>query len=635
MLRELTAAVLLLLGCSLAAPATKVSNLETSCSTCEFAVRVIHNMWGSDTMDECAEEFIDSICETLQIEDHFVCSGIASAFAEEAVWVIGEILIEPEELCGLLIDGCGNFVNPLTQQWNLSIAPNKPSKAAAKPIDKTKPTLKVLHLSDLHIDRKYTVGLEAQCGEPQCCRPIEDPEEIFMQKPNTNNAGDKIVQPAGKWGTVADCDTPYWLFTNMLDHIAATHKDIDYVVVSGDLESHADWDYTRERHQEMVKNSSDTIRDRLNNLPTFFAVGNHEGVPIDSFAPHFTPEKFHMDWLYGTMADAWSGWVPEDQMDTVWYMGCYMRKMWPGLRVISLNNGYGDHVNFFLYVNQTDPDGSLSWFQNQLVEAEKAGDKVHVVAHIPGGSGEALEGWAINYYKVINRFEDTITAQFFGHTHSEEFNMFYENPDDASSRPTGVTWSAPSLTTYSEYFPAYRVYTIEGQYAGSQYRVIDWAEYYVNITEANANPTKDPEWKTLYASVLAEYEMDDASPAEWDKFITKMITDDKLFGRYRKNFYRQTDKGECDWSCRRGFLCSARKNHHFTPICDDLPLDPPSGGRRVSTLSSSSITRKSKRRKITPNLEAVPTKEEILARARKVVSKHQMKKNRADGKCIL
>lgn len=40
---------------------------------------------------------------------------------------------------------------------------------------------------------------------------------------------------------------------------------------------------------------------------------------------------------------------------------------------------------------------------------------------------------------------------------------------DATSRPTGVTWSAPSLTTYSEYFPAYRVYTIEGNFAGSGY----------------------------------------------------------------------------------------------------------------------------------------------------------------------
>lgn len=30
----------------------------------------------------------------------------------------------------------------------------------------------------------------------------------------------------------------------------------------------------------------------------------------------------------------------------------------------------------FLYVNQTDPDGTMSWFQEQLLEAEKAGDKV-------------------------------------------------------------------------------------------------------------------------------------------------------------------------------------------------------------------------------------------------------------------
>ncbi|GMT32024.1 hypothetical protein PFISCL1PPCAC_23321, partial [Pristionchus fissidentatus] len=636
LLRSLLAAALLACSTTLAAPApaAKVSNLETSCSACEFAVRVVHNMWGSGTMDECAAEFIDTICEELQIYDHFVCAGIGSAFADEAVWVIGEILVEPEELCGLLIENCGNFVNPLLATWNLTIADNKPAIVKPTPIDKSKPTIKVLHLSDLHVDRKYTVGMEAKCGEPQCCRPMGDPDEIFIVKPNEEIAdNDRIEQPAGQWGTVGDCDSPYWLLTNMLDHIAATHKDIDYVVVSGDLESHADWDYTRERHQEMVKNSSDTIRARLPNLPTFFAVGNHEGVPIDSFAPHFTPERFHMDWLYGTMADAWKGWVPEDQMDTVWYSGCFMRKMWPGLRIISLNNGYGDHVNFFLYVNQTDPDGTMSWFQNQLEEAEKAGDKVHVVAHIPGGAGEALDGWAINYYHIVNRFEATITAQFFGHTHSEEFNMFYENPDDASSRPTGVSWSAPSLTTYSEYFPAYRVYEIEGQFAGSQYRVIDWAEYYVNLTEANATPAKDPEWKTLYASVLDEYEMKDASPAEWDRFITNMITDDKLFARYRKNFYRQTDMGDCDWSCRRAFLCSARKNHHFSAVCDDLPLDPPSGGARVSPLTSSAIQRKSKRRRVTPKVEKMPTEQEVIELARKVVAKRQRKTNKANGQC--
>lgn len=40
---------------------------------------------------------------------------------------------------------------------------------------------------------------------------------------------------------------------------------------------------------------------------------------------------------------------------------------------------------------------------------------------------------------------------------------------DASTRPTGVTYEAPSLTPYSDYFPAYRVYEIEGRYDGSEY----------------------------------------------------------------------------------------------------------------------------------------------------------------------
>ncbi len=54
-------------------------------------------------------------------------------------------------------------------------------------------------------------------------------------------------------------------------------------------------------------------------------------------------------------------------------------------------------------MNQTDPDRTMSWFIDQLSAAEAAGEKVHIVAHIPGPDGELLEGWAINYYSAINR----------------------------------------------------------------------------------------------------------------------------------------------------------------------------------------------------------------------------------------
>lgn len=37
--------------------------------------------------------------------------------------------------------------------------------------------------------------------------------------------------------------------------------------------------------------------------------------------------------------------------------------------------------------------------------------------------------------------------------------------------------------------------------------MIDWSEYYLNLTEANAAPDQPTQWKTLYASVLEEYGM--------------------------------------------------------------------------------------------------------------------------------
>lgn len=44
------------------------------------------------------------------------------------------------------------------------------------------------------------------------------------------------------------------------------------------------------------------------------------------------------------------------------------------------------------------------------------------------------------------RYENTISGQFFGHTHLDEFQMFYD--ESTMSRPLGVAFIAPSATTY-------------------------------------------------------------------------------------------------------------------------------------------------------------------------------------------
>lgn len=49
-------------------------------------------------------------------------------------------------------------------------------------------------------------------------------------------------------------------------------------------------------------------------------------------------------------------------------------------------------------------------------------------------------------FSPFSRYESTITGQFFGHTHVDEFQMFYD--EATMSRPLGVAFIAPSVTTY-------------------------------------------------------------------------------------------------------------------------------------------------------------------------------------------
>ena len=58
------------------------------------------------------------------------------------------------------------------------------------------------------------------------------------------------------------------------------------------------------------------------------------------------------------------------------------------------------------------------------------------------------------------RFESTVRAQFFGHTHNDQFLVFYDA--ETQSRPLNLGFITPSVTTYTALNPSYTFYTIDG-----------------------------------------------------------------------------------------------------------------------------------------------------------------------------
>ena len=72
-----------------------------------------------------------------------------------------------------------------------------------------------------------------------------------------------------------------------------------------------------------------------------------------------------------------------------------------------------------------------------------------------------------NFVKIIIklyfRYESTIAAQFFGHTHYDEFELFYDTTD--LGRALSVAYIGPSVSPYYDLNPGYRIYYVDGDHS--------------------------------------------------------------------------------------------------------------------------------------------------------------------------
>lgn len=88
-----------------------------------------------------------------------------------------------------------------------------PASVIADETPTSKLPLKIVQITDIHIDPYYTPGMNADCGEPLCCRPGD-------------GLADSPGKAAGYWGDYRNCDTPVGTIRHALKHISETHSDV-------------------------------------------------------------------------------------------------------------------------------------------------------------------------------------------------------------------------------------------------------------------------------------------------------------------------------------------------------------------------------------------------------------------------
>ncbi|KAK7465530.1 hypothetical protein VKT23_005504 [Stygiomarasmius scandens] len=443
------------------------TNFADNCAKCQAGLEVAKFL--ALAAPEEGPRLAVELCEHFQFS-----TTCGTTFSRLGIGAVITQVVSNADVGGL--DGqmlCQNFLNglcplPPTSPLNLTnwFSKPKPNPLPA-PKERSGKRLKVLHLSDFHIDPRYATGSEANCTSGLCCR-----------ENNMNPASpDTVLDPAPRFGAYR-CDTPFSLALSALQAIPALtgtqDTGFDWTIYTGDLVAH---DPDNQLSRAFIEWTETVIYDLfkrvLNAGPVYAALGNHDSYNQAQDAPHSLEEPLasQFSWNYDHVSALWKHehWLPEAAVEMAKaHYAAYSVKRVDGLRVISLNTDLWYRANYFNYINMTDPDvsGMLRMLTDELQEAEDAGDRVWIIGHVLTGwdGSNPLQNPTNLFYQIVDRFSPHVIANiFFGHTHEDQMSIFYQNnaTDISAETALALAWMGPSITPLTNLNSGFRVYEVD------------------------------------------------------------------------------------------------------------------------------------------------------------------------------
>jgi hypothetical protein len=356
---------------------------------------------------------------------------------------------------------------PVTTKLNTTSLFPKP-----KPTNITVPAasgnrVKVLHLSDFHLDPRYEYGSEANCSSSLCCRS------------NVKNAvSSSVVFPAPLYGAFT-CDTPYYLALASLQAIPqltgtnTLNESFAWTVYTGDLVAHDTQNQLSRAYVEYTEASVYSMFKQYIGGPIYAVLGNHDTNPEAIDAPHSLPGPLgqQFSYNYNHVASLWEnfGWINSTGADQARaHYGGYSVKNSFGLRIITLNTDFWYKSNFLNYINMTNPDvsGMQAWLISELQSAEDNGERVWILGHVLTGwdGTNPLPNPTDMFYQIVDRYSPHVIANtFWGHTHEDQFMIYYANNGTVQNSSTAQTvgWIGPSLTPLTNLNSGFRMYEVD------------------------------------------------------------------------------------------------------------------------------------------------------------------------------
>ncbi|KAG6824753.1 hypothetical protein H0H93_001577, partial [Arthromyces matolae] len=116
---------------------------------------------------------------------------------------------------------------------------------------------------------------------------------------------------------------------------------------------------------------------------------------------------------------------------------------------------------------------------------------------MPPGGPDCLHDQSNYFDQIVQRYKNTIAAQFYGHSHQDQFEIAYSDyTKQTEANAVSVAWIAPSLTPrvfMSDGNPAFKTYDIDPD----TYEVMDAHVYYADVSSSSFQTS--PTWAPYYS----------------------------------------------------------------------------------------------------------------------------------------
>ena len=451
-----------------------------------------------------------------------------------------------------------------SQYFNL-----KPESANVAP-SPSGDSIDVLHLSDWHLDPRYDIGSEANCTSHLCCRPDAANTDL-----NTTVLDPSL--PASRFGALL-CDSPPDLALSVFESMPQFFNvaDLAFSIFTGDIISHDLHDALSQAYVEYEEEITyRTFKAALGGVPLYATLGNHDSFPQGLNTQNDLASSNALSWNYKLLSSLWqnSSWLTADEASyATTHYAAYAHTHPSGIRIISINTDFWYKANIFNYWNTTNPDtsGTLKFLADALTACEARNQRAWIIGHVLSGydGNNPLPNPTALFYSIVARFSpSTIAGIFFGHTHKQQFQIFYDYLPNSTytvngntfrnttmvdyTKPLAMAFIGPSIVPLTNLNAGYTLYQVDS----STFEITGMQTYFANMSNSLSWTT--PVWEIEYDARKA---YGPALSTEWPDSAPLNAT---FWHTVTENMLRNTSLVEM-------YSAFETKSSVMTPKCDTL-----------------------------------------------------------------